>query len=215
MSSINSFPTFNYSQPEEYHFSHDSVFLARRVFEFVRDKSASPKMALDLCAGCGVIGLDLLFHLRKESLECVQVIDFLEVQEQYLTYFQENLRRLGDIKAECRFINANYSQIKNSDLQATYDLIVCNPPYFSKARGRLPGSDLKLRSRFFVDSDLQTLFEFIYQKLLSNGDAFVLVRDQSDHGYNQLEAVRQLCAEKLKVHILEDVRGTHLVHLSK
>jgi len=76
------FPTFEYSQPDEYHFSHDSVFLARRVFEFLRDKNIDPKTALDLCAGSGVIGLDLMFHLRSGGKQRPQVFDFLEVQEQ-------------------------------------------------------------------------------------------------------------------------------------
>ena len=63
MSSINNFFTFNYQQPNEYHFSHDSVFLARKAFEYVQSNYTSYDQVLDLCAGCGVVGLDFFFHI--------------------------------------------------------------------------------------------------------------------------------------------------------
>lgn len=66
-STINIYPTFKYSQPEDYRFSHDSVFLARRVFEDIVNEDFPIHQTLDLCAGCGIIGLDLLFHLQKEN----------------------------------------------------------------------------------------------------------------------------------------------------
>lgn len=208
-SSINLFPTFQYSQPEAYHFSHDSVFLARRVFEYIQEHNWQPQTALDLCAGCGVVGMDLLFHLRSTGCDLPKKFDFLEIQNQYEEHFKENFRRLGEVPTECRFVKENYAQITNINLAQAYDLIVCNPPYFSVGHGKPPANDLKLRSRFFVDSDLATLIEFIFRKLSVNGSAFVLIRNQLEHGKNQLAVIRNLCEGKLKMTLLADIRGTH------
>ncbi|MBV2168118.1 MAG: hypothetical protein KUL82_05355 [Bdellovibrio sp.] len=65
MSSINPHYTFHYSQPEEYRFSHDSVMLARKVFERVSASAMENWRGLDLCSGCGIVGLDFLFHALK------------------------------------------------------------------------------------------------------------------------------------------------------
>lgn len=213
LSSINLFPTFNYSQPEEYRFSHDSVFLARRVFEYLQEKKLKPNTAIDICSGCGIIGLDLLFHMRTAGIGVPKTFDFLDVQLAYQNHFQENVIRLGPINSTIQFINATYADILNSKLANSYDLMVCNPPYFSKQQGKLPTTDLKLRSRFFVDSDLASLIEFVYRKLSANGSAFVLIRNQLEHNQDQLAEVIKLCSAKLNVTQLEDIRGTHVVQL--
>jgi len=213
LSSINSFPTFNYSQPEEYRFSHDSVFLARRVFEYLEKNKLSPHAAIDICSGCGIIGLDLLFHVRTAGIVGPRIFDFLDVQLAYQNHFQENVSRLGPVPTSIRFVNGNYSDTTNSKLSTTYDLMVCNPPYFSQQQGKLPPNDLKLRSRFFVDSDLASLIEFVYRKLSADGSAFVLIRNQLEHNQDQLAEVIKLCREKLNVTQLEDIRGTHVVQL--
>lgn len=215
MSSINLFPTFHYSQPEDYHFSHDSVFLARRVFEFLQKHSMTPISILDLCAGCGVIGLDLLFHLRANQCLVPSFFDFIDVQASYAVHFEENLRRLGSIQTQCRFINRNYSDQSAGEPEVKYDLIVCNPPYFSKDQGKWPASDLKLRSRFFVDSDLPNLIQFLFQKLAPAGSAFVLIRNHLDHGKNQSDRLETLCNGKLKVVWMDAIRGTDVVRLTQ
>ena len=87
MSSVNRYPTFEYSQPEEYRFSHDSVFLARKVYELFKDKDLSSLQGLDLCAGCGVIGLDFLYHCWHETGQTVKSFDFIEVQAVYKDHF--------------------------------------------------------------------------------------------------------------------------------
>lgn len=62
VSSINKYPTFHYSQPSDYHFSHDSVFLAREIFERHSDQLAKGNVQiLDLCAGCGIVGMIYYF----------------------------------------------------------------------------------------------------------------------------------------------------------
>jgi tRNA1(Val) A37 N6-methylase TrmN6 len=69
MSSVNQKPTFNYSQPEDYHFSHDSVFLAQKVSEIIQKEELRLKSVLDLCSGCGIVGMDLLYYLQQNIFD--------------------------------------------------------------------------------------------------------------------------------------------------
>lgn len=182
MSSVNTFFTIQYAQPPDYHFSHDSVFLARRVFEITLAKRLIPSSVLDLCAGCGVVGLDFLFHLSKEKLELPKTIDFLEVQNIYNSYFQENVATLR-CPAPKNFLNYNYADIIGApDFFEKYDLILCNPPYFRVEQGLLSPSNFKNRCRFFIDSDLKNLISCISHCLANTGSAYVLIKSMHDHG---------------------------------
>ena len=138
MSTINEHFTISYSQPEEYRFSHDSVFLARRVFEDIRNGNTQPpRRLLDLCAGCGVIGLDLLLHMERENIPLPETADFVDVQAVYKEHWKQNVRALQPLlKKPPAF---EYHAVNYAELHAAtpYDLIVCNPPYFRTGHGRL------------------------------------------------------------------------------
>jgi len=163
MTSINPHYTFQYSQPDEYHFSHDSVFLARKVFEEIRNENITQYEVLDLCAGCGIVGLDFLFHCNKELNLFPKRCDFVEVQEVYEDYFKKNASNIS--KNICHFLNMNYSKLTQENRK--YDLILCNPPYFNLGQGALSPSTFKNRCRFFIDSDFNTLLTTIKQTMWS------------------------------------------------
>lgn len=179
MSSINHFPTFEYSQPEAYHFSHDSVFLAREIFERHRSLLKERIRILDLCAGCGIVGLDLLFHQLKEEKEFQGEMDFLEVQNIYQAHFEANLKTLHNHflsqSLKTNWIEQNYA---NAISKKKYDLIISNPPYFLTEQGKLSNNDFKNRCRFFIDSDWKTLIQFIKSSLTEKGQAYFLVREE-------------------------------------
>ena len=181
MSSINIYPTFNYSQPDDYHFSHDSVFLARQIFERCQSLLEKPNTKiLDLCSGCGIVGLDFLYHVFKANINFTGQIDFLEIQEIYLKHFQKNKKTLNDIfsdsikKVDINFIQTNYA---NHKVIKKYDLIISNPPFFLKNQGLLSENEFKNRCRFFIDSDWQSLIQFIKSSLNLTGQAYFLLRD--------------------------------------
>lgn len=215
MSSINPHFTFNYSQPEEYRFSHDSVFLARRVFEMYQKKNTEHLHGLDLCSGCGVVGLDFLFHLRNFSPNGFVRFDFMEVQEIYAAHFATNVNTLGALSTALQFVNKNYSELQKSDFAETYDLILCNPPYFHPGQGKLSPSEFKNRCRFFIDSDFASLLRGIENALKPQGQGFVLLRDQKEHGWSSLEEARKILSSNIQIKIMEDIRGTHLVQITK
>lgn len=205
MSSINRFPTFHYSQPSEYHFSHDSVFLAREVFERHADQLAlSDAQVLDVCAGCGIVGMDLIFHQLKEKFFSGEV-DFLEVQNIYQQHFEKNKASMQnhfpDRPLRFNFLQKNYGL---SGIMKKYDLIVSNPPYFEVGKGALSPSEFKNRCRFFIDSDWQTLILFLKQSLKPDGNAYFLVRE---------ELKNAVSAKFAEVEFPFQVRGTWVGHI--
>lgn len=215
MSSINPYFTFTYSQPDEYRFSHDSVFLARQVFELYTKEQIRSLRVLDLCSGCGIIGLDFLFHCQKELGVSPLRIDFLEIQEAYRSHFATNCERLGPTSTQIQFIQKNYESLLASESAAQYDLVLCNPPYFFLEMGRLSPSEFKNRCRFYLDSDFEKLVTGIAHCLARPGQAYVLLRDLQQHGWNSLKETKRLLRDCCNVELLGDIRGTHLVKLSK
>lgn len=198
MSSINPHYTFNYSQPEAYRFSHDSVFLARRVFEMSAGRIQSNWRVLDLCAGCGIVGMDFLFHCKKELGVTPALCDFLEIQSDYQQHFEINRKQLGIPETELRFLQQNYT-LKTP---TPYDLILCNPPYFSKDQGKLSPNTFKNRCRFFIDASAADLLEAVARALAPQGEAFILSRTSLPEN------------SKLLARGAGDIRGTHLIHLT-
>ncbi len=214
MSSINPHFTFNYSQPEEYRFSHDSVFLARKVFELMTSEEIQNMRGLDLCSGCGIIGLDFLFHCQKEWGMVPTSFDFLEVQDVYRPHFAENVARLGAVKTKIQFVNRNYTCLQEPDFKEKYDLILCNPPYFFANKGTLSPSEFKNRCRFFMDSGFTELLIGISASLAPQGKAYLLLRDLSEHGWHSLEEAGTILKDSMRIELLGDIRGTHFVRLS-
>lgn len=215
MSSINPHFTFQYSQPSEYKFSHDSVFLARQVFDFLKSEDLSQFHCLDLCAGCGVVGLDFLFHFTTESVTPPASFDFLEIQNIYQTHFIHNQAQLPTMNTRLEFKNLNYDQLKTKAFQNYYDLILSNPPYFSPDQGKLSPSEFKNRCRFFLDSDFKNLIEGIEFSLKKGGRAYVLIRNLEDHGINYLSEARRHLHPSTSLEVCGDIRGTHLALITK
>lgn len=204
MSSINPHYTLNYSQPEDYRFSHDSVFLARRVHEIYSEMRLASWRALDLCAGTGIIGMDLLFHRREAGLDLPANFDFLDVQDVYWDHFLENRGRLGEVQSELQFLNLNYEKLVLPNYKNKYDLIVCNPPYFAEGSGKMSPSEFKNRCRFFLDSDLDKLLFSIHNTLRSSGSCYILLRE-----------IPRALPGNLRYEVLPDVRGTYFLRLFK
>lgn len=218
MSSVNPHYTFNYVQPEEYRFSHDSVFLARRVFEDLALRGENPRRVLDLCAGCGIVGLDLLFHLHSDPGDAGQTLpeitDFLEVQGLYLPFWEQNAKTLRALAPELsaenfkqlNFLHVNYDTFHPAE---GYDLILCNPPYFRPGQGRLSPSDFKNRCRFFLDAGFPELMRVVARALKPQGAAYMLLRPLAEHGISLEEEIAAAVPELTPTR-LGDVRGTGL-----
>ena len=207
--------TYNYSQPEEYHFSIDSIEMPWEVAQYLKEKNLSPQeleqmRVLDLCAGVGVLVFELNFHnphLKK--------IDFVEVQDVYKSHFEKNQKLVLCENSEFKFLNINYEKLCLPEFEKRYQLILCNPPYFFPDQGKMSDSDFKNRCRFFIDSTFEKLIEVIDFCLAMDGEAFMLIRDQNDHGRDILRELRQLTQSRLECENLCMIRETFLLRLSR
>lgn len=210
----NSQYTFDYFQPEEYHFSLDSVFLAKKVAQLIENDTKEKLNVLDLCAGCGIIGLELSI-LSKKHLK----IDFLEIQEIYQDFFSKNCEMIyahdHQKRESLRFLNLNYEDMLHSQFENSYDLIVCNPPYFFKGEGLLSPSEFKNRCRFFLDSDFRTLIKSIIYSLKFDCRAFLLVRSGIHHGRKPLEEIQSILGNAGTAQMIDNVRGTDIIEIRK
>lgn len=203
--------SYDYHQPSEYRFSLDSVFLAQKVAQHLRiNSNLENAKVLDLCAGCGVVGLELQFHLP-----ILKKIDFLEVQNIYRDFFNRNLEQVQATDSEFNFLSMNYADLINDNYAGTYDVVVSNPPYFFLGEGLLSPNEFKNRCRFFIDSNFQKLIEASLHVLKPNGEAFILMRPGSPHGRNLMDEVKKLTSGLADVQIIDEVRGTDIVKLLK
>jgi len=205
--------TYDYFQPDEYRFSLDSVFLAQKVSDRIKSE---PDLAswktLDLCSGCGIIGLELSLHSKALTR-----IDFLEIQESYKAYFDKNVTMIYGEKptSDLRFLNINYADLLTEEHCNQYDLIVSNPPYFIQGEGLLSPSEFKNRCRFFLDSDFKTLFESLVHALKPGRSAFILVRKGTHHGRNPLHDIQKILGLRAEAHVCDEVRGTDIIQITK
>lgn len=218
MSSINAHYTFKYSQPEGYRFSHDSVFLARRVFELEHTNLSRDLRLLDLCCGCGVVGLDFLFHARLSGQPLPQHCDFLDVQDVYREHFEHNVQAFVGANLNLSFRNENYTALAVE----SYDLILCNPPYFRAGQGRPSPVEFKNRCRFFIDASSSELWRAVARALKPAARAYLLVNEGSDHGIDSLQEIQSAVQEvhardgfHVRVAAMGDIRGTPLVKLER
>jgi len=196
--------TYAYSQPAEYHFCQDSVILPRFVADRLPAQIPENFRALDLCAGCGVIGFELA-HYRPSLKE----VDFVEVQEIFRPHFEENLKITG---RDFRFLQMNYSQMLTPEFAGRYDLIVANPPYFYPGEGKPSPCEVKNRARFFIDADFSALISVIRHSLKLGGSAYILVKPGHLHGRDSINDIR---CQSVAAEVVADIRGTQVFLISK
>lgn len=219
MSSLNPYYTFNYSQPEEYRFSHDSVFLSRQVFDLTHSLDLTNIKVLDLCSGCGIVGLDFLFHRQKAGLSLPAKTDFVEVQDIYREHFEKNVFEFKttaqpQAHLKLQFVNQSYDWLQNAECKNAYDLVICNPPYFRPHQGKLSNSEFKNRCRFFIDSDFENLIKALDNCCAPQAQVFILLNSLDDHGIDVETEIRQMTGN-FKLKKLGLIRSTDFWRLEK
>jgi tRNA1Val (adenine37-N6)-methyltransferase len=94
------------------------------------------KLAYDLGAGSGAVGLSLL------ALDAAQGVVFVDVDEASCDAARENLETNGWVPRG-EVLRADVARLSH----AAVELVVCNPPYVAPGRGRLPKHAAIARAR--------------------------------------------------------------------
>jgi len=161
---------WQYSQPDIYHFSEDSVFLSEYALKHTQIEVSS---LLDIGAGCGVVGLEFL---RKSQHE-IKAAHFVESQDIFYPYLEENLKDL-----DCDLAVVHKMDVKNLE-NLEFDLILSNPPFYDPTKGRLSENDIQNQCRFSLNLSPKELC-FSIEKLLSpKGEAWLLVGNSKEQNH--------------------------------
>jgi tRNA1Val (adenine37-N6)-methyltransferase len=197
----------DYHQPDFYHFNEDSLIVKDLASHYLNELSSSsnnisnPVQILDLCAGCGIIGLELLtyhhntFNSNGRNLS----ITFNELQDSYHSYFQKNLNAIDpNGTTQTSWINAPMSNLQKPEFKEQYDLIVSNPPYFEKENGRLSNNHSKNICRFFMEDNFEIFFNVIEHCLKWDGRAFFSCRLNEDEVSPYTTSSKELKTQLLK-----------------
>lgn len=204
--------TYQYQQPSEYQFSLDSIYFAEFLANTLKfHENISSLHLLDLCAGCGVLGFQLSWFLKE-----LKNIDFIEVQEIYASFFNQNVAVVNRPELQLRWLPFNYDRLLDSEWQNKYDLIISNPPYFKPGHGVLSPSAFKNRCRFFIDSTYENFILAMENTLNINGQAYFLQRPLTEHGYNLFSDVGKILKDKpVSIQKIAQIRSTDVILMTK
>lgn len=174
----------NYSQPDFYRFNTDSVELSKFVNQSL--KGRGPLRVLDLCCGCGVIGVEF------ESLyQNLYNLTFLELQVEFEKHIIENSKNLS-----CDF-EIIINDFNNFHCEEKFDLILSNPPYFELGSGRLSPDKNRNMCRHFDKDKLSKFIEKVFALLNIGGEAFVVHREDLSALDTRIKEVGHLKKAKL------------------
>lgn len=177
-----------YSQPDFYHFSEDSIFLAKVAARYIQMGKV-----LDLCAGAGVVGIELYQLLLKQNI----TIDFLEIQNEYEKHLRTNLKNYQMDQIATTY----FSDFSKHIIKEKYDYVVCNPPFYDEDKGRLPENNQRKICRFIQKEDFFHLIKYIEQSLRNDGIAFLLLeKDQWDKPFEhtRFKVIDEIPFDKVK-----------------
>ncbi|MFN8369152.1 MAG: RsmD family RNA methyltransferase [Bacteriovoracaceae bacterium] len=163
---------WHYSQPDFYKFNEDSIQLTKYIIENSNKKFSN---TLDLCAGSGVLGIELLSHNKTSAC------DFLELQPIFINYILKNISLL-----ECCDLNYNlflgsmgeFLEKHSEKFKHKYDLIVANPPFFNYEQNKISENNIERNfCRFFFKDNYTIFFNFIANALRPNGECYFVARE--------------------------------------
>jgi len=159
----------DYQQPHFYKFNSDSISLSNLAIQYSKDSCDEYKTLLDLGCGCGVVGIEV-----ANQLNTIEYLSLVEVQQDYQDSIQFNLQNLLIREVENKTSYKSFSQI-GEQLDETFDLIVCNPPYFTPGKGRKSSNVQRQICRTFEMDSPQILMKLILNSLSEKGKAFILM----------------------------------------
>ena len=141
-------------------FSLDSLILANFVNINTRVRNI-----LDL--GTGIAPIPLILSLRTNAH-----IDGVEIQKEVSVIAKENVK-INKLQKQITIYNEDMKKFAKRIDTETYDIVVCNPPFFNNSF-KLPVSDSKKISRHEQSISIEEVLS-ISRKLLKNNGKFAMI----------------------------------------
>lgn len=157
----------DYRQPDFYRFSSDSLALVH----WVLSEEKHVLNLLDLGAGCGIVGIELAKNFLPQKL------NLIEVQKEFLPFLGDNCRTFLPSEVQVQIIHSSFREWQTVE---SFDVIVCNPPYYLPGNGRSSPSRERNICRSFCIDGWEILLETCKRALSPQGRCyFVLGEDPS------------------------------------
>ena len=150
-----------YQDDNLYKFTSDSIKLAK----FCNIKYTDN--VLDMCAGCGVVGL-YVYSICK----CNSII-FNEIQPKMCELVQKNIQ-LNNLKDKCKVICKDLALMEVQDFDKPLDVIVCNPPYF-KLNGKVKKDDKIAMCRHEISTNLSAIINTASRLIKNRGKFYFMI----------------------------------------
>lgn len=191
-----------YQDENLYKFTSDSIRLAK----FCTVKHTDN--VLDMCAGCGVIGLYMY------SLTQFNKLYFNDIQPEMCELISKNIQ-LNNLTPKSRVICKNLEQMELSEFEKPLDVIVCNPPYF-KVNGKLKTDEKIAICRHEIHTNLHNIIKKSAELLKNKGRLYIILPEDrlceaiKALGDNNLEVKRiqlNTTSNKVVTCLLEAVKG--------
>lgn len=157
----------DYKQPSFYHFSEDSIHLAR----ISALHSTEMKQIFDLGAGSGVVGLE---YLKKSSQKKTHIF-FIEKQTEFLELLQFNIDHFLTSSNRADICHREFSDIDISKPS----LLLSNPPFYLESEGRHPDLKTKKNCHFWKEADVQSWSHLFLKNLELGGSGFICLRQDT------------------------------------
>ncbi len=146
-----------------YRFSIDPVLLAH----FVRLKKE--ESVLDLGAGCGIIGLVLLYRFSHR----IRSLSAFELQPGLAALCRENVRT-NSFQEKMDVREGDLRTIRNSFPAGSFSIVVCNPPFYIPGRGRTSSNPEALIARHQIECSLDEILAAAAYAVKNKGKLFLI-----------------------------------------
>jgi tRNA1Val (adenine37-N6)-methyltransferase len=198
----------DYVQPDFYRFSEDSLHLIRTLEEL---NLIHTEKIMDLCAGCGVVGLE--YALRSKA---ITQLDFCEIQNEFISFLEKNKKIFLNERVNSRVFHESYKDLlKRVELNGLYDCVIANPPYFHLGHGIESPNVLKNKCRFFMDASLEELLQ-VYSYLLKVDSAgFMVIRNDQKFMNDEIQRLKKTFSNTLRISELRIFPSCHVFEIKK
>jgi tRNA1(Val) A37 N6-methylase TrmN6 len=154
----------DYLQPDFYRFNQDSLELVKWVASRVKKANS----ILDLGAGSGIIGIELANLLAPSQLT------LLELQKDYLPHIQDNIKHQLKVEIQTEVVISSFGEWHPLK---TYDVIVCNPPYYLPGQGQPSEDQRRGMARTFLIDHWEVLFLRMEESMEEGGAVYLVIKN--------------------------------------